>query len=79
LFIYVSKASAAKPEVGQFVDFYLKNVSTLAAEVKYVPLPAKAYEMAQERFNARQTGSGFGGVPEVGLPVEEILRREPKQ
>jgi hypothetical protein len=26
-----------------------------------------------------QTGSGFAGVPEVGLPVEEILKREPKQ
>jgi phosphate transport system substrate-binding protein len=78
LFIYVSKTSAAKPEVEQFVDFYLKNVPTLAAEVKYVPLPAKAYEMAQQRFQARQTGSGFGGVPEVGLPVEEILQRSPK-
>jgi phosphate transport system substrate-binding protein len=78
LFIYVKKTAAARPEVAKFVEFYLTNASTLAAEVKYVPLPAKAYELALARFKARQTGSGFGGVPEVGLPIEEILRREPK-
>ena len=37
-----------------------------------------AYEMAKTRFEKRETGSGFGGVPEVGLHVEEILKREPK-
>jgi len=79
LFIYVSKTAAARPEVDKFIEYYLTNVATLATEVKYVPLPSKAYEMALERFHARQTGTGFGGVPEVGLPVEEILKREPKQ
>ena len=79
LFIYVNKASAERPEVQQFVEFYLTNVPELAAEVKYVPLPAKAYEMGLARFRANQTGTGFGGVPEVGLPVEDILAREPKQ
>ena len=79
LFIYVSKASAERPEVQQFVEFYLANAADLSQEVSYLPLPSKAYEMALERFRARKTGTGFGGVPEVGLHVEEILRREPKQ
>jgi phosphate transport system substrate-binding protein len=79
LFIYVSKKSAAeKPEVRAFVDFYLSNAKQLAAEVKYLPLPDGAYAMAENRFAKMQTGSGFGGVPEVGLPVEDILKREPK-
>lgn len=78
LFIYVSRKSIDKPEVKEFVEFYLKNVKTLAAEVKYVPLSETAYQMATERFSSMQTGSGFGGVPEVGLPVEEILKRPPK-
>jgi phosphate transport system substrate-binding protein len=78
LFIYVSRKSMDKPHVKEFVDFYLKNVSTLAKEVKYLPLPDTAYQMATERVRVLQTGTGFAGVPEVGLPVEEILKRPPK-
>ncbi len=78
LFIYVSRKSMDKPAVKDFVEFYLKNVGTLAKEVKYLPLPDNAYQMAMERLRALQTGTGFGGIPEVGLPVEEILKRPPK-
>jgi phosphate transport system substrate-binding protein len=78
LFIYVSRKSLDKPAVKDFVDFYLKNVPTLAREVKYLPLPGNAYHMAAERVRNLQTGTGFGGVPEVGLTVEEILQRPPK-
>ena len=78
LFIYVSRKSLDKPAVKEFVEFYLKHVRTLATEVKYVPLSETAYQMATTRLGSMQTGSGFGGVPEVGLPVEEILKRTPK-
>lgn len=78
LFIYVSRKSADKPEVKEFVEFYLKNVGALSKEVKYLPLPENAYQTALSRFTERKIGTGFGGVPEVGLHVEEILKREPK-
>jgi len=78
LFIYVSRKSFDKPAVKEFVDFYLKHVAALATEVKYLPLPETAYQMAVQRVTSLQTGTGFGGVPEVGLPVEEILKRPPK-
>jgi phosphate transport system substrate-binding protein len=78
LFIYVSKKSMDKPEVKEFVEFYLANVKTLATEVKYVPLTDPAYQMATERLRNLQSGSGFGGIPEVGLPIEELLKRTPK-
>ena len=78
LFIYVSRKSMDKPQVKEFVDFYLKGVPTLAKEVKYLPLPETAYQMATERVRVLQTGTGFAGVPEIGLPVEEILKRPPK-
>ncbi|MDQ3667983.1 MAG: PstS family phosphate ABC transporter substrate-binding protein [Acidobacteriota bacterium] len=78
LFIYVSRKSLDKPAVKEFVEFYLNNVKTLAAEVKYMPLTDAAYQMAMDRLRTLQTGTGFGGVPEVGLPVEEILKRPPK-
>lgn len=78
LFIYVNRKSLDKPAVKEFVEFYLKNVGTLAKEVKYVSLSETAYQMAMERLRTLKTGTGFAGVPEVGLPVEEILKREPK-
>jgi phosphate transport system substrate-binding protein len=78
LFIYVSRKSLDKPEVKEFVEFYLKNVGTLSKEVKYLPLTDAAYQMTNERVRNMQTGTAFGGVPEVGLPVEEILKRQPK-
>lgn len=78
LFIYINRKSMDKPEVKEFVEFYLKNVAVLAKEVKYLPLPDNAYEMALARYRGAQTGTGFGGVPEVGLTVEEILQRPPK-
>jgi len=79
LFIYVNNESAKRPAVEQFVEFYLTEGPELAAEVKYVPLPPTAYEMALERFRQRKTGTGFGGKPEVALPVDEILKREPQE
>jgi len=74
----VSRKSLDKPAVKEFVEFYLKHVGVLAKEVKYLPLPESAYQTAMERFRNAQTGSAFGGVPEVGLSVEEILKRQPK-
>ena len=50
----------------------------LVEEVKYVPLPEQAYDLAPERFREGKLGTGFGGVPEVGLPIEELLAREAK-
>lgn len=78
LFIYVSRKSLDKPAVKEFAEFYMQNVGTLAKEVKYLPLPETAYQMAKDRLRNAQTGTAFGGVPEVGLPVEEILKRTPK-
>ncbi|MCL4742456.1 MAG: PstS family phosphate ABC transporter substrate-binding protein [Phycisphaerales bacterium] len=80
LFLYVNKSSyETKPWVKQFVDYYLEHAAELAEEVKYLPLPARAYEMARDRLRSGQTGTAFGGVPEVGVSVEEILSRQPTQ
>jgi phosphate transport system substrate-binding protein len=78
LFLYVSRKSIDKPEVKEFMEFFLTNAAALSTEVKYLPLPATAYELAQTRFRNMQTGTAFGGHPEVGLRVEEILSRPPQ-
>ena len=43
-----------------------------------MPLPKEAYDLALKHFNEGKLGTGFGGVPEVGLKVEELLAREAK-
>jgi phosphate transport system substrate-binding protein len=78
IFIYVSEKGARRPEVREFIEFYLTKGVALVEEVKYVPLPAKAYELASKHFREGKLGTGFGGVPEVGLKVEELLAREAK-
>jgi len=78
VFIYVNADSVKKPEVKEFVDYYLKHAEKLSKGVKMIPLPDKAYKLAQKNFAALKTGTGFGGEPEVGVSVEELLKREGK-
>ena len=76
VFLYVAEKSAQKPEVRDFVNFYLTEGVGLIEEVKYVPLPKRAYELGAQHLRDGKLGTGFGGVPEVGLKVEELLARE---
>ncbi|WP_347250994.1 PstS family phosphate ABC transporter substrate-binding protein [Zoogloea sp.] len=78
IFIYVNEKSYDKPEVRQFVEFYMKNGPKLASEVKYVPLPAKAYQGNMEHLAKKKLGTVFGGDAEVGVTIEELLAREAK-
>ena len=79
LFIYVNEAAAKRTEVKEFVDYYLTEGPKLIAEVRYIPLPENVYTKVRERFKKGDVGTGFGGVPEVGLAVEEIMSRPPKR
>lgn len=79
IFIYVNAKAAERPEMKEFVDFYLGNASKLVEEVKYVPLPPKAYAIANEHFQKRKMGTVFGGEAAIGLRIEELLAREAKQ
>ncbi|CAG0993990.1 Protein SphX [Methylophilaceae bacterium] len=75
LFIYVKAKSADTPEVQAFVDFYLENSKALIQEVKFIPLPDNELKAVSEHWQARKTGTGFGGEPEVGIKIEELLKR----
>lgn len=78
LFIYIRADRASAPEVKAFVEFYLENVPTLSAEVGYVALPDKVYELAAARFADGVTGSIFEGGSQVGLTLEDLLAAEQK-
>ena len=77
IFIYVSLKAMDRPEVKEFVEFYLKHGGKLAKEVKYVPLGDADYKHAMDNFGKKKTGTGFGGVAEVGVKVSDLLKRNP--
>jgi phosphate transport system substrate-binding protein len=77
LFIYVNKKAFDRPEVAAFVDFYLSNAKKLAAEVGYVALPDKAYELVKARSDKRTIGTVFvPGKSTVGMTIEQLLQSE---
>jgi len=78
MFIYVSSKSASKSEVKRFVEFYLAQAPTLVPQVKYVPLPREAYELAVAHFKNGKLGTAFQGTSTIGLKIEDLLRREAK-
>ena len=78
IFIYVSKKSLAKPEVKEFAEFYLKQGPQLVKQVKYVALPQPAYTTALEHLQKGKVGTVFGGEAEVGIKIEDLLKREAK-
>ena len=78
IFIYINPKALEKPEVKEFVEFYMKNASKLTKEVKYVPLPAKAYTVNMEHVEKKKKGTVFGGTAEVGITIEELQKREAK-
>ena len=78
IFIYVNAKSLERPEVQQFIEFYMKNADALVREVKYVPLPAKAYAYNLEHLAKKQVGTKFGGEAKVGLTIEDLMKMEAK-
>ena len=78
LFIYVRDTAAQRAEVKEFIKFFLSDGAELAKEVGYVPLPAQAYQLALKHFTDKKMGTVFGGVPEVGVTIDNLLAREGK-
>jgi phosphate transport system substrate-binding protein len=78
IYIYVSKKGLEKAEVREFVEFYLKNAPKLVKEVKYVPLPDKVYGLGASRVKGGKLGTAFGGHADVGVTIDDLMKREPK-
>jgi len=78
IYIYVNKKSLAKPEVKEFAEFYLQHAPKLVKEVKYVPLPEKVYTLGVSRVKSGKVGTAFGGHADVGVTIDDLVKREPK-
>lgn len=78
IFIYVSEKGWQRAEVKKFVEFYMKHGAKLSKEVKYVPLPEKAYTSNLDHLTKGKLGTVFGGTAEVGITIDELMKREAK-
>lgn len=76
IFIYVNAKSVDKPEVSEFLNFYMKNAPALVKEVKYFPLPVEAYQLNLDHLNERKVGTVFEGETKIDLRIEELLKLE---
>jgi phosphate transport system substrate-binding protein len=79
IFIYVNAKALAKPEVRAFAEYYMKAGPKLVSEVKYVPLPPKAYEYNLASLQKGRVGTKMGGENKVGLTVEQLMTLEAKE
>lgn len=71
VFIYVSKPGSQKPEVKEFVRFYLKNAAVYSKEVGYIPLPDEDYKNSLKKYE-KWTATLLGkNSPESG--VKKVL------
>ena len=77
IFIYVNKKALDRPEVNEFVKFYLTAGRPLVKEVGYIPLPDDVYELALKRMETRVVGSVFGGKgSQIGVTLQSLLSAE---
>lgn len=76
IFIYINAKAADKPEVNDFVDFYMKNAPALVKEVKYFPLPPEVYQFNLEHLKTKKVGTVFDGESKIDLRIDELLKLE---
>jgi phosphate transport system substrate-binding protein len=75
LFIYVSKESAARPEVDSFVKFYLDNAAEIVPETGYITLDKDIYALIKKRYESKAEGSLFlGGKSSVGVKLNDLYK-----
>jgi phosphate transport system substrate-binding protein len=79
IFIYVSAKALAKPEVKAFAEFYMKQAPKLVSEVKYVPLPARAYDYNLSALQKMRLGTKMNGENKVGLTIDQLMALEAKE
>jgi phosphate transport system substrate-binding protein len=77
VFIYASVKSLSRPQVQQFMDYYVKNVASLAREVGYVPLTDAEYALVTKRAAAKTPGTIFKTHhAEAGVNLSTLLQAQ---
>lgn len=76
LFIYVKKSSAQRPEVREFVNYYLSKDFTSfipSSQIGYIALDEEHYKTIAKRFNRGITGTLFPKGTEIGANLDRFL------
>jgi phosphate transport system substrate-binding protein len=73
IFIYAKTRALERPEVKDFVQFYLEKGGPLSREVGYVPLTDREYQLVRQRFDQRATGTMFTDGGHGTAALESIL------
>lgn len=76
LFLYVNKAKLeADPKVEDLAKFFFdpETAPELIASTGYLPLPQKAFALAEKKIAARKTGSFFDGGSKIGVSIDDLL------
>lgn len=76
IFIYINAKSADKPEVREFVTFYMQHALQLVEEVKYFPLRKEFYNLNIQHLHDKILGTVFGGEAGMGIAIDELYKRE---
>jgi len=72
LFIYVKKEALTRPEVVEFVEFYLSKGQDYVKQVQYVPLRQEVLDEMKQRFeDARASESGSESKPAAEEPAKD--------
>ena len=71
ILIYVRSSALERPEVREFVEFYIENAATLAEEVGYIALPDKIYRAAMQRIETGESGTAYS--EHSALPAKDLL------
>jgi phosphate transport system substrate-binding protein len=76
IFIYPKIKALDRPEVANFLDFYLSSGAALVREVGYIPLKDAEYALVRTRFNSRKAGSMYQGTDSHSqVTLEERLSK----
>jgi phosphate transport system substrate-binding protein len=54
----------------------MQHGAKLSREVKYVPLPERAYAHNLDMVRKKTVGTKFGGENKVGLTIDELMKME---
>lgn len=76
VFVYAKASMLERPEVKEFVKFYLesKNATKLIKEVGMVPLTASLYGAVQKRVDAKTLGTAYIEGTTAKTPLTELFK-----
>lgn len=77
LFIYVNaEAIQNKPELQQFIQYYLEDVRKWVPFVGYVSLEEETYKLVSQRFEQKNIGTVYGGEFQPEVQIDKMLQQK---